>query len=246
MERFFGSTSNDVRYILASIGCHILALLIFLGWGTITQLFASSPADPATAKPETVTEIVYTGPSSGAAVQPALLPTLDQELDLFADGDLSSALKPKLFAEMGDRTSRGSGSDEQGEMDLELPPMPQDPAITIQGDNSAGNANRDKEIDEQQKREQFANYFLMGMLIQKYQRDWKVIYGDRLPRRDFILDITHNNSQVISARFMPRQTSGIPELDKLIINYLTKSEDISLGPLAGSPDQLLMTVNLYE
>ncbi|TVR45158.1 MAG: hypothetical protein EA402_05010 [Planctomycetota bacterium] len=229
------------RCQLLSLGGHLLAILLILGWDSLLSWLQREPTIlPASQKHEAPPTRIVFSQEAVAAIEPGLLPALP---DLPAPtSDEGPALRPLLDEDH--RLGRGAG-DAGGEgsaiESVQLPPAMALP-LPEEGPRGGGMDQRETQL----RQEQEANYFLMGFLLRKYRSDWKPIYGDRLPRRTFVLWIEHDRSRIVSADFARGSSTGIPELDRAIIAWLVEDNAIDLSPLRHSPNRLPMTVDLYQ
>lgn len=231
----------DRRCLITSAALHGSTIIIIMGWHVMLSWIPAAIDDPPEAEPapSITTEIVYAAstPPSEAEVE---LPGLS---DATSEGPLSDPLRPRL--DHSHHAGSGDGNKRDHGIAIDLPELPAQQALPDISSDPADGGGR-QNLPQQLRREQEANYLLMGFLLRQYQREWRAIFGHQLARGPIRLWIEHDNSRVTSARFARGSSTGIPALDQRIIAWLVAENEIDLSDLRGSERRLLMSVDLYQ
>ena len=230
------------RCFLLSLGAHILIVALALGWDSLMNWWLEQTPIPAEQKEATPSRVVFAAPAQANPIRPELLPNIAALPQPSANPEQGQALRPRLDQEQ--REGSGAGSSGGRGDTIELPKMP--PAMALPLPKRSDSGGGTEKINLRQRQEQEANYLLMGLILRQYRLHWKPIYGDRLPRRTFLLWIEHDNSRVVRAALADGSSSGIEALDRLILAWLVEDNRIDLSNLRNSQSPLLMTVDLYQ
>ncbi|TVR14854.1 MAG: hypothetical protein EA401_03725 [Planctomycetota bacterium] len=231
----------DRRCLITSAALHGCAVILIMGWHVILAWLPAAKEDEAHKDPPPSPPRPGGVYAAGAAPAPqAARPTLPQALD---PDDTSDPLRPRL--DSSHEIGSGDGHSRNHGLAIDLPELPAQFAIPQETKQSSEGGGR-RNLPQQLRREQEANYLLMGFLLRQYQGQWKPIYGHRLVRGPIRLWIEHDNSRVTSAAFARGSSTGVPELDRHILAWLVEDNKIDLSDLRGSERRLLMSVDLYQ